>query len=152
MVRKAFVPMIVALAFVLFVVFIAGGFAMPWVLVDLPSLIIALAAPVVITVIQFGWAQTREAYAAPFSLDADRSALSKARAFFAALTRSIAAFTIFATITGAILMLANVGGTNAYPVAQGLAVALLSVLYGSLGVIFFVLPWQAVTEERLAED
>ena len=55
-------------------------------------------------------------------------------------------------ITGSILLLANIGGEEAYPVTKGLAVAMLSVFYGSLGAIFFVIPWLGAIDERLASE
>lgn len=152
MFKKLFVPFAVSLVFVVFVVFIAGGFSVPLALLDLPSLVIALIAPCIVNTVQFGWKKTKEAYAAPFAMDSDREALKAAKAYFTSLGRYLGAFTIFAVITGTILMLANIGGKDAYPVGAGLAVALLSVFYGVLGAIFFVVPWLGAIDERLAEE
>lgn len=150
MFRKLVLPFAISLVFVLFVIFIAGGGQMPLALVDIPSLIIALVAPVVVTVVTFGWTKTREAFSVPFALDADRESLAAARAFFASLGRYLIGFTVFAVITGTILMLANVSGDNTVMIGRNLAVALLSIFYGILGAIFFVFPWLTAIDERLA--
>lgn len=152
MFKKLFAPFLASLAFVVFVLILAGGFAVPLALVDLPSLVIALVAPCIVNVVQFGWKKTREAFAAPFALDADADSLRAAKAFFTSLARYLAGFTVFAVVTGSIILLAYLGGTDSYPVAKGLAVALLSVFYGTLGAIFFVIPWLGAIDERLASE
>lgn len=150
MFRKVCVPFIVSLAFVVFVLWVAGAFLMPLALVDLPSLAIAFIAPCVVTVVQFGWKKTRDAFSAPFAMDSDAESLTAAKAFFTSLARYLGGFTVFAVITGSIMLLSNIGGDNAYPVGAGLAVALLSVFYGTLGAIFLVIPWLGAIDERLA--
>ncbi len=152
MFKKLFAPFMVSVAFVVFVLWLAGGFLMPYVLVDLPSLLIALVAPCVVNAVQFGWKKTRQAFNAPFALDSDRETLTAAKAFFSSLGRYLGGFTVFAVITGTILLLANIGGGQANQIGRNIAVALLSVFYGALGAILFVIPWLGAIDERLSEN
>jgi flagellar motor component MotA len=132
------------------VVFLAGGAAGFSYLVDIPSLLIAVILPFVTTLISFGPAYISRSLGCVFSADDNRDDLNQARAYFKSLLRSVGTFTLFAVVTGSVMLLANIADTTA--IGRNLAVALLSLFYGTAAVMIFVLPCIAEIDRRLAQQ
>lgn len=152
MVRKFILPSVVSVAFIALMLWLSGfvGYAGLPALVDAPSFIVSIIVPYVLASIAFGMSGTRAAYRAPFDPDATRVELSKARAYFTALTRYIACWALFAIVAGFIALLVN-AAKNPTVIGLNIAVCILSALYAAVIPILFVIPFRSAIDERLAE-
>ena len=150
MLRKLFVPFAINCAFIGFVVILSGGSGGFAYLVDLPSLIVALVAPFVVALVTHGPSRTARAFLSPFDPESGADDLAYARSFFACFLRYLVAFTVFAVVTGTIMLLGYLSEENLAMIGRNLAIALLALFYGSVGSILFVLPFLSEIDRRLA--
>jgi len=151
MLKKLVVPFALNCAFIVFVVFLAGGGVGGLTyLVDVPSLIIALVAPFLAALATHGPARAFRSFSCPFEPDCASDELAKSRAFLLCFLRYLAAFTAFAVVTGTIMLLGYLAEDNLAMIGRNLAVALLAIFYGSVGAILFILPFLSEIDRRLA--
>lgn len=150
MLRRLVVPFSISCLVIAFVVVLSGGAANVEFLVDIPSLIVALVAPFLVALATHGPARVARAFSCPFEETRDASELAAARAFFHCFLRYLVAFTVFAVVTGTIMLLGFLAEDNAAMIGRNLGVALLSLFYGSVGSILFILPFLSEIERKLA--
>jgi hypothetical protein len=79
----------------------------------------------------------------------DKRALGEALAFFASARRLLAATSVVAALLAAISILAKVSRLD--QLGMPLAVALCSILYSGIGILFAVEPFRAAADRRLSE-
>lgn len=150
MLRKLFVPFAINCAGIAFVVVLSGGSRGFAYLVDLPSLLVALVAPFIVAMATYGPSRAMRAFSCPFDPEAVVAELASARAFFACFLRYLVAFTVFAVVTGTIMLLGYLSEENLAMIGRNLAIALLSLFYGSVGSILFILPCMSEIDRRIA--
>ena len=150
MIRKLVIPFAVNCVFLGFVVVLSGGAAHAEALVDIPGLLVALVAPFLATLATHGPALSLRAFSCPFDPDAETDELASSRAFFTCFLRYVVAFTVFAVVTGTVMLLGYLAGNDTGMIGRNLAIALLALFYGSVGSILFILPFLAELDRRLS--
>lgn len=150
MIRKLLIPFAINCAFIGFVVVLSGGAAHVEYLVDVPSLLVALVAPFLVALVTHGPARVARAFSCPFEPDCGDGELVAARAFFSCFLRYLIAFTVFAVVTGTVMLLGYLAGNDTAMIGRNLAIALLALFYGSVGAILFILPFLSEIDRRLA--
>lgn len=147
--RKLIIPMAIAVAAIASIWAISG--LLPGnagALVDIPSVIVAVLVPCLIALASFGPKKAIRARTAALDANASEEELKTAAAYFATLSRYLAAFAAIAFISGAIGALSL--GTDANDRACGLAVAAVAPLYAAVFWAVLVLPFRAIVDARLA--
>lgn len=153
MLKKLIIPMGVSLAVFSGTLWLSGALSekAAGALIDPPSLLISVIAPLLLVTISFGLAKTRRAFSAPVDPDADDSSLRIARAYFRNLLRYIIAYSVFALSIGFIMIMAFSKGGDTSSIGTNLAISMLSIFYGSVFPIFILLPYLTIIDGRLAE-
>ncbi len=150
MFRKLVVPMVVALAIVLTACIMSGVSNILTTFFDLPSIAIIVFSPFLLASLGFGIKKTKMAYSAPFSSSADAGGLKNAIAYFNAVLSYMVAFAGICLATGFVAIMKNLAEASRF-LGPNVAVAILSVFFGALGPLLFVLPIRTAAAARLAE-
>jgi hypothetical protein len=103
---------------------------------------------VCILLVSFGPSGLAGAYRAAVR-GGDKAEIQQALAFFASAKRLLTATPVICIILAAIDFLRDLTTLNR--LGESLAIALCSILYSALGIVFAVEPFRAAAEKRLAE-
>ena len=119
---------------------------------DAPTLIPVILLPFILATAGFGFKRSQMAFSAPFYADANAADQKAAIAYFNTVLSYMTGFSVLLLMTGFI------GILHAFPypedstiIGTNISVALLSVFYGALGSLLFVLPFRTAAASRLAE-
>jgi flagellar motor component MotA len=150
MLRRVVIPLLISCLAIAFVVVLSGGAGSIGSLVDIPSLLIALVVPFILALVTHGHTVAVRSFSRPLDSNCEQTELRAYRAFFTCFLRYTAAFTVFAVVTGTIMLLGNLADGDTGMIGRNLGIALLSLFYGSVGVILFILPFLSVIDRKLA--
>ncbi len=139
--------MIVAALIFVLTVFVSGG--NPLFYIDLPTFLIVGIAPLVYQLASFGFAKFGNAFSSPLKKNSSMAEITQALAFFKTYNKSTWAFTLMAVGVSFIEILTNL--MEPEKLGPNMAVAILSVLYAALINLLLILPYTAVSKQRLAE-
>jgi hypothetical protein len=118
-------------------------------LLDIPSLFIVGFIPLLFQLIFFGLKNFRNAFASPLKENSSLAELSRALAFFKSYNQFVWTFSLAAVGISFIAVFTYLDIPQA--LGPNLAVALLSFLYAALIYLVLILPYIAITKQRLSE-
>jgi len=129
------------------VIILSGGSLLTY--IDLPSLILVLALP--ICMLRFGWSFTemKNIFSSIFSSKPEKKILANAACFFNTMSK----YFIFSGIVGVFIGLIAIMKNLEDPKMLGpnLAVAMITILYGSFFSLTVAIPLAAMSKKQLNE-
>jgi flagellar motor component MotA len=148
MILKFLFSIILAVASFIGMKMMSGGWWTSF--IDLPNIILIGIIPLIYQLILFGGKNFKNAFSAPLKKESSSVEVSKALDFFKAYNKSIWIFATAAVLIGVIMMMKHLDDPNA--LGPNMAIAFMSFLYAALINLFLILPYIAITKQRLAES
>ncbi|MFW5686505.1 MAG: hypothetical protein ACOC0O_07625 [Spirochaetota bacterium] len=146
-----FYPVGVVVVVALFVIAVVSGGSRITHFISIASLVLVTVPAAVMALSASSLGEMGRAFKAAFAgTSPSRAELLKAQSFFEAVGRMVIASGIVGFVTGAVVLLANLGGDPTI-IGAGTAVALLTVLYAAILDILVPVPFRLAIRRKLAE-
>jgi flagellar motor component MotA len=115
---------------------------------DIPSLIMVVGTSFVLLASTYSFSEMGRAFKTAFSLDAGKEDCSQALAFFTAMRNYLILSGFTGVFLGLIAMLGNLGDASA--IGTGMALALITVLYGIYFSLLIAFPMMWLVRKKPA--
>jgi len=149
MFRKIIMPIVLVLAIALFICFMSGMSNVFGTFFDFTAFVAIVLPPFLLTSLGFGIKKTKLAYSAPFSSDADAADQKTAIAYFNAVLAYMLSLAGLSLAIGFVGIMINLAEASAL-LGPKVALTILSIFYGALGSLLFVLPFRTAALARLS--